>query len=559
MIQSRYRRILFFFARVILSFIAWDLLLPRLGLGRLSRHTRAARLRRIASQFRGLAVRMGGVMIKVGQFLSARLDVLPVEITDELSGLQDEVQSEPFSAVKTVIEADLNGPLEAHFSQFEQQPLASASIGQVHRARFGAGENVAGTDQAGIAVVVKAQRPNIEQIVETDLAALRIVSRWIHYYPPIRRRVDSPALLEEFSRSLYEEIDYLLEGKNAETFAANFAGRPGIRVPEVYWSHTTRRVLTLEEIHGIKITDYQAIDAAGIDRVEVAERLFQTYLKQIFEDRFFHADPHPGNLFVRPRVLNSDAAEEQEGPAWDLVFVDFGMTGKVSPEQMTALREILIAVGLQDVPRLIRAYQRMGILLPSADTKTLEKATRRVFDQFWGKSTTEIVNLGQQEAASFAREFGSLLYELPFQIPENLILLGRCVGILSGMCTGLDPNFNVWNSMMPYVRRLVEAEGQGRNVLVEESLNLLKAIVSLPARTDALIQRIEQGQLAVQIPELKQSIAMVEKRLRQLTGAILFAALLAGAIQFQLAESIWLAAALGAGAVLALLWLLSGR
>jgi predicted unusual protein kinase regulating ubiquinone biosynthesis (AarF/ABC1/UbiB family) len=286
----------------------------------------------------------------------------------------------------------------------------------------------------------------------------------------------------------------------------------------------------------IKITDYQAIEAAGIDRVEVAERLFQTYLKQIFEDRFFHADPHPGNLFVRPRVLNSDAAEEQEGPAWDLVFVDFGMTGKVSPEQMTALREILIAVGLQDVPRLIRAYQRMGILLPSADTKTLEKATRRVFDQFWGKSTTEIVNLGQQEAASFAREFGSLLYELPFQIPENLILLGRCVGILSGMCTGLDPNFNVWNSMMPYVRRLVEAEGQGRNVLVEESLNLLKAIVSLPARTDALIQRIEQGQLAVQIPELKQSIAMVEKRLRQLTGAILFAALLAGAIQFQLAE-----------------------
>ena len=142
---------------------------------------------------------------------------------------------------------------------------------------------------------------------------------------------------------------------------------------------------------------------------------------------------------------------------WQLVFVDFGMTGTVTPNQLTALREMLIAVGTQDVPRLIRSYQIMGILLPGADLHLLEKATRRVFERFWGKSTTEMVSLGQQEAVAFAKEFGELLYELPFQVPENLILLGRCVGILSGICTGLNPDFNVWTSVMPYASRLIEA------------------------------------------------------------------------------------------------------
>jgi predicted unusual protein kinase regulating ubiquinone biosynthesis (AarF/ABC1/UbiB family) len=358
-------------------------------------------------------------------------------------------------------------------------------------------------------------------------------------------------LMEEFSRSLMEEIDYLNEGKNAETFAANFAGRTSVQVPKVFWSHTTRRVLTLEEMQAIKITDYDRIEAAGVNRAEVAERLFDTYLKQIFEDRFFHADPHPGNLFVRPR---------KEPDTWQLVFVDFGMTGTVSPNQLTALREILIAVGTQDVPRLIRAYQTMGILLPGADLELLEKATRRAFERFWGKSTTEMVQLGQKEAVAFAQEFGDLLYELPFQIPENLILLGRCVGILSGMCTGLNPNFNVWTSIMPYARRLVEAETSGgRPVWLEETFTILRTLVSLPARTDALIQRIEQGRLEVQVPELKDQVNRLDRRLNRLSGSVLFAALFLGSVQLYLNGNPELAFASGLGAFLALLWMLLGR
>ncbi len=567
MFRARYRRILWFFGRVILSLIWWDILLPKIGLRALSQRTRRERLRNVAVQFRALAIQMGGVMIKVGQFLSARLDVLPAEITDELAGLQDEVRPEPYEAIRQVLEAEMNTSLDARYASFQPEPLASASIGQVHRARLREDEpllsstNTADGSASPIPpVVVKVQRPDIQAIVDTDLSALRVVSGWVNYYPPIRKRANVPALLAEFSRSLYEEMDYLTEGSHAETFAANFASRTNICVPRVFWSHTTRRVLTLEEIDAIKITDYARIEAAGISRARVATRLFDTYLKQIFEDRFFHADPHPGNLFVLPTGIEN-AADSQDERDWRLVFVDFGMTGTITPNQLTALREILIAVGTRDIPRLVRAYQIMGVLLPGADVSLLEKATQAAFERFWGKSTTEMVSLGHQEAVAFAKEFGDLLYELPFQVPENLILLGRCLGILSGICSGLDPDFNVWTSVMPYARRLVEAEGSDgkRGIIVEETLNILRTLVSLPVRADALLQRIEQGRLEVQIPEVKAQFNRLERRIQRLSATILFAAFFAGAIQLYLGGAFTFAAISGAAALLALLFALFSR
>lgn len=550
MIRNRYRRILWFFGKAILSIIGWDIILPRLGLRALSQSTRKERLRTIAARFRVLAVQMGGVMIKVGQFLSARLDVLPHEITDELSGLQDEVRPEAFEEIRAVIESQMNGTVESLFIQFDPEPLASASIGQVHRAQLRSSENEGALEQ----VVVKVQRPNIQQIVETDLSALRVVSGWVNLYPPIRRRANVPALLDEFSRSLNEEINYLNEGSNVETFARNFEDQPDILVPRVFWSHTTRQVLTLEEIQAIKITQYERIEEAGISRVDAAQRLLNTYLKQVFEDRFFHADPHPGNLFLLP-----DGDESTGG--WKLVFVDFGMTGVVTPNQLTAMREMMIAIGTGDIPRLIRAYGIMGVLLPGADIPLLEKATQRVFERFWGKSTAEMVNMGQQEAVAFAEEFSELLYDLPFQVPENLILLARSLSILSGICTGLDPDFNIWKSVMPYAKRLIEAENGkgGRGVLVDETLGVLRTLVSLPGRANALLQRIEQGRLEVQIPEMRTQFVRLERRVQRLAGAVVFAALFTGCIQLYLAGSAGLALACAGGAALALLWTLAGR
>ncbi len=414
----------------------------------------------------------------------------------------------------------------------DPQPLAAASIGQVHRARIW--RNCEPSDGIPCEVIIKIQRPDIDKIIDVDLAALKVVSGWLMRYPPIRKRADVPALMEEFSRSFMEELDYLNEGKNAERFAENFKNDPKILVPKVVWSHTTRRVLTLEYIDAIKITDYPAIDAAGIDRNQVAVKLFGTYLKQIFEDRFFHADPHPGNLFVLPVP-----AEEIEhiGQNWRLVFIDFGMTGTLSEGLMNNLREILIAVGTQDAKRIIKAYQSLGVLLPGADLDLLERATNMVFERFWGKTAPELMSMHQEEAVAFAREFGDLLYEMPFQIPQNLLLLGRCVGILSGLCTGLDAQFNIWTNIGPYAQKLVAAEENGGiRFWLGEIVNVFTLLAGLPRKTDNLLNRIEQGKFEVQTPETNRRIARLEREVRGITGAVIFSGFLIAGMQYYLAQ-----------------------
>lgn len=550
-LRVRYRRILWFFAGVILRLVWWDVFLPAVGLKKLAARSRTARLASIAMQFRRLAVQMGGVMIKMGQFLSSRLDVLPREITDELSGLQDEVLPASFDEVRPIIEKELGAALGARFVEFDPEPLAAASIGQVYRATLAPG--AAGGDP--LRVVVKVQRPHIDEIVRVDLSAFAVVSRWVHRYPPVRRRANVPALIQEFSQSLMEEVDYLHEGKNAETFAQNFTGRPDVRVPLVYWSHTTRRVLTLEEVQAIKITDYEAIDAAGISRPQAAQRLLDTYLKQIFEDHFFHADPHPGNLFVMPVA----SAGGQVGE-WKLVFVDFGMTGKVPPELSTGLREVLIAFGTHDAARLVRAYQTMGVLLPGADLELIERLSGRAFERFWGKSTTEMMEFTTADAEAFVVEFGVLLREMPFQAPENFVLLARCLGILSGICSGLDKDFNIWSSIVPYAQKLITEEGNGGvRMWLKEIGGTLTTLAGLPRRTDELLRRLEQGRIETRSPELKRELGRVERGLRRLAGAVVFAACLGGAVQLYLGGVVQLAAGLAAAALLALGWALFGR
>ncbi len=227
-LRRRYRRILFFGIRVTLSFIWWEIILRRvLGRKRVRRGT-TTRMQRHAREFRALAIEMGGVLIKMGQFLSARVDILPPQVTQELAGLQDEVPPEPLRAILAVVEAEM-GPLEQFFEFFDQEVQAAASLGQVHRARLPGGE----------LVVVKIQRPGIEELIDVDLSAVRAVLRWMDFYPPVRRRMDLLALLDEFARTLYEELDYLAEARNAETFAVNFSGDSFIHIFAFYWTHTT--------------------------------------------------------------------------------------------------------------------------------------------------------------------------------------------------------------------------------------------------------------------------------------------------------------------------------
>ncbi len=514
-LRTRYRRILIFFAGVISRFIFWELILARIGFRAVARRNRPERFRREAVRFRALAIQMGGVMIKVGQFLSSRLDVLPPEITDELAGLQDEVPAESFASIRELAESELQAPLMENFEWVDPNPLAAASLGQVHRARL--------KGETGVSfqkVVIKVLRPGIEQVVEVDLAALRVVGRWLMRYRPIREHADVPALLVEFSSTLNEEIDYLQEAKSAGVFAEIFADDKGVHVPRVVPARSSRRVLTLEDVFAIKITDYEAITAAGISRAAVANRLFDVYLKQIFEDGFFHADPHPGNLFVTP-------LGEGPNPPWQLTFVDFGMVGRISDEMRAGLREMLIAIGTKDPARLIKSYKSLGFLLPGYDTAALEQASDEVFSRFWGMSMSELRNVNISEYHNLGHKIRDVMLELPFQVPNNLLMLARTVGILSGMCTGLDPDFNLWKQLAPYAMKLVESEsGSGLQTILNELTEMFKVLIALPGQASRVLGQAEREGLMVRAPQVSRQIASLERSVDRLSGAVVFAALL---------------------------------
>ncbi|MBT9438550.1 MAG: AarF/ABC1/UbiB kinase family protein [Desulfobacterales bacterium] len=472
---------------------------------------------------------MGGVMIKVGQFLSSRVDVLPEEITKELADLQDEVAPENFEDIRQIAETEFGASLSKCFLEFDPEPLAAASLGQVHRAKLH--KPVNGFDQ----VVVKVQRPNIETIIQTDLAALETVGRWIRRLRPISKRANVPALLKEFSDITFEEIDYLAEGENAETFAANFKDRPGIKVPKVVWAHTTKRVLTLENVLAIKITDYESITAAGISRAGVAQRLFETYLQQIFEDGFFHADPHPGNLFVAPVPHEIDNGKQN----WTLTFVDFGMVGKVPPNLRAGLREMAIGIGIQNPDRVITSFQMLGVLLPEADTERIKELIVTEFERFGGKSMTELQQIQFDEMRELAIEYRDLIVAMPFQMPAKLLFLFRCVGILSGMCMGLNPDFNAWKGIEPYAKKIIAEETtKNWHYWLQELGTYGLTIIRLPRRLDTVLNKMERGDMSVNTPSLNQYAARIERSTRRITNAVVFALLFFSGVQLYLAEEL---------------------
>lgn len=530
MFKKRYRAILFFFAKVALKIAVMDIFLSKIGLRNISAKGRGRRILEAARSYRHLAVEMGGVMIKVGQFLSARVDILPAEVTDELSGLQDQVPQEDFKRIRKMAEEELGQTLEESFSVFEEAPLASASLGQVHRAVLRAEDVLAGEGSEAITeVVVKVQRPEIEAIIDIDLSAFRIVAGWLQRYKPIRKRVDLDALLEEFSTILRQEIDYINEGKNAESFWEIYRTNPEIKIPRVIWSKTTQKVLVLEDVYAIKITNYREIKETGVDLNEVALRLFGSYMEQIFEEEIFHADPHPGNLFVIP-------PEKSPTGAWQLAFVDFGMVGRVPSTALAGLREMVIAVGTRDSSRMIKAYQKLDFLLPGADLDLIEQAEAKVFERFWGKSMSELSEIDHKELMVFANEFRDLMYDMPFQIPQDLLLLGRTVAILSGICTGLDPGFNIWERVRPYAENLLRSElGGNWEVWWDEIQILLRSLIGLPRQLENIIGQAERGELRVQVPGVESHLANIEKKIQGLTGAVLFAVLFSGGMQLVLA------------------------
>ena len=530
--RRRFLRITIFFGGVILHVVWWDLFVRRF-LPRTVQRSRPGRWRRLSASFRSLAIEMGGVLIKLGQFLSARVDVLPPEITGELLGLQDEVPPVPASAIQNVLRAEL-GDLSQIFSLIEPEPLAAASLGQVYRGWLHPTEQqLADGATRGDAVVVKVQRPGIEHTVRTDLEALRVVARWVMRYERIRRRADVPALMEEFAETLWEELDYITEAESAIRFKEMFANDRRVAIPHVYEELSTGRLIVLENVESIKIADIASLDEAGIDRVELADRLLDIYFRQIFKEGFFHADPHPGNLFVRPRADLAWTPDDGPRP-YELIFIDFGMVGKVDPVLKQNLGKVLISVSQRDARALTEAYRKMGFFLPGADIERIVEAQSVILDQIWGRDLLTMAQPDPREVAELSREFRDVLYEFPFQVPRDFIYLGRALGMLSGLAAQLDPTINPWYQVERYGQELFsleDAQDLGREAIAEWA----RPFLGVPAQLTRVLTALEGGRLRVQTTDraATQQIETLNKRLRGLQLAMVAgASLISGTLLY---------------------------
>ncbi|CAN01250.1 AarF/UbiB family protein [Clavibacter michiganensis] len=520
--RARYRRILRFAAWNLAVTWWYELFLPRVGLRRIADRTRTRRMKRFARRFRVLAVELGGLMIKVGQFMSSRLDVLPPEITAELEDLQDEVPAVPFPEIRALAERELGMPLADAFAWVDETPVAAASLGQAHRAILGP---IDSADTGLTGAVIKVQRPGIDDVVRIDLAALRRIGGWLTHVRLVSDRVDAPALVEEFAETSLEEIDYLHEARSSARFQEMFADDERVAVPEIVWERSTRCVLTLEDVTAIKITDHAGLLAAGIDPVEVAPVFAAVMFDQLFADGFFHADPHPGNVFVTP-VTDGSVAQ-----GWTLTFIDFGMMGEVPPSTRRGLRKMLIAAASRDGKGLVDAARDIGVLLPSADTTQLELAMTRLFARFGGLGFAELREVDPREFRAFANEFQEVVRTLPFQLPDDFLLIIRAMSLTSGVCSALDPAFNLWDSVEPYAQRLIREErGNVVRDLGTRVSDTAGTLARLPGRLDALLTRIDDGALPISDPTLERRVGALERTLRRAVSALVFGGLLAGGV-----------------------------
>ncbi len=444
---------------------------------------------------------LGTTFIKLGQVLSTRPDLLPPDYVAVLSRLQDAAPPVPFEAVADVVARELGAPPQRVFKKFEPVPAASASIGQVHRAVL-----PDGTD-----VVVKVQRPGVQEVVERDLEILHDLARLAAERTPAGAYYDLPGLVEELGFTLGQELDYTLEGHNADRFRELFAQEPSLWVPLVYWDYTTTRVLTMERIHGIKITDLEALDAARYDRHLVAQRAVAILLQQVFVHGFFHADPHPGNFFVLP--------------GGRIGLLDFGMVGRLDDPTRDALLRIALAVTRHDTDRLVDALIAAGLVGARIDRRALRADLRRLLARYHGRPIKEIA------AREFVQQVLAVARRHRIQLPMELALLAKVIAMSEGLGAQLDPEFRLFEFAAPYLRRFwVEARSPAAlsRRLAADALDLIDLSVGLPRRLERMLTQLDREglQTTTQLAGLDALIGQVARATQRISTSILAAALL---------------------------------
>ena len=478
----------------------------------------AARRKSQAVWIRTTLLDLGPTFIKVGQLFSTRADIFPSEYVEELAKLQDKVPAFSYEQVETIIEQELGKKIPELYQSFEPIPLAAASLGQVHKAVLHSGE----------AVVVKVQRPGLKKLFEIDLQILKGITRYFQNHPKWGRGRDWLGIYEECCRILWEEIDYLNEGRNADTFRRNFRTYEWVKVPRVYWRYTSSRVVTLEYVPGIKISQYEAIEAAGLDRKVIARQGAEAYLHQLLNNGFFHADPHPGNIAVSPNGA--------------LIFYDFGMMGRIKTNVREGLMETLFGIASKDGDRVVKSLVDLGALAATEDMGPVRRSVQYMLDHFMDQP------FENQSVAAISDDLYEIAYDQPFRFPATFTFVMRAFSTLEGVGKGLDPEFNFMEVAKPYAMQLMTnmngSEGNSfLNELSRQAVQVSSTALGLPRRLEETLEKLERGDVRVRVRSLE-----TERLLRRQTNVQLgttYAVIVAGfslcATILLVQEYLWLA------------------
>jgi len=400
-----------------------------------------ARLTRQSVWLRQSLIGLGPTFIKIGQTLGTRADLLPLAYVKELQTLQDQVPEFSTADAFARIESELGRPLQECYAEIDNTPVASASLGQVYRARLATGQEVA----------VKVQRPDLKGIISFDIAILyRIVKLTNRFFPKANENADWEGMLREFHTTVFEEMDYVKEGRNADRFRYNFRTWRAVRVPKIYWSHTTQKVLTLEFIRGTKVTDIEGLRARRISAVKVNRLLVRTYLKQLLEDGFFHADPHPGNLLVMD--------------SGHLAFFDFGMVGRITPRLQSQMIDAFFHVVARDVHGLGQDIINLNFLKPGVNPETVRPVVEKLFTVYIHLKLSEI------KFKELTYDLAEVMYEYPFRLPANFTYVMRALMTLEGIGIVTDPGFSFFDTAKPYAKEfMLKREGRAfRNLIFDK-------------------------------------------------------------------------------------------
>ncbi|XP_024036367.1 protein ACTIVITY OF BC1 COMPLEX KINASE 8, chloroplastic isoform X1 [Citrus clementina] len=494
--------------------------------GGMTEEKKVLRRKSLAKWLKESILRLGPTFIKIGQQFSTRVDILAQEYVDELSELQDQVPPFPSETAVSIVEEELGAPLDDVFERFDVEPIAAASLGQVHRARL-----------KGEEVVVKVQRPGLKDLFDIDLKNLRVIAEYLQKIDPKSdgAKRDWVAIYDECASVLYQEIDYTQEAANAELFASNFKDMDYVKVPTIFWEYTTPQILTMEYVPGIKINRIQSLDELGVDRKRLGRYAVESYLEQILSHGFFHADPHPGNI----------AVDDVNGGR--LIFYDFGMMGSISPNIREGLLETFYGVYEKDADKVLQAMVQMGVLVPTGDTTAVRRTAQFFLNSFEERlaaqrkereittqelgfkkplSKEEKIEKKKQRLAAIGEDLLAIAADQPFRFPATFTFVVRAFSVLDGIGKGLDPRFDITEIAKPYAMELLKFREAGVEVILKDFRNRwdrqTRAFYNLFRQADRVeklaetIQRLEQGDLKLRVRTLEserafQRVAAVQK------------------------------------------------